>query len=203
MTADERRGFGNIIWLCQSCSTVIDRDPDSYPAEMLKAWKTSAEARASREQGKPLPDEKDIYRMAAMATGTRTPGFYPEAIGNVHKALVDQLEAVDPRFTVSTTYSGGNTTIVLGAKETVCFSIKIGQESADVWRKGLQASIDEGRDSTLPSVPQMPSAPRQQCIYGDESIEQLSGSFVRYPVLTMEPDEGARNFELPTSDWLW
>lgn len=43
------------------------------------------------EQGKRLADEKDIYRMAAMAMGTRTPGFYPEAIGNVHKALVDQL----------------------------------------------------------------------------------------------------------------
>jgi hypothetical protein len=25
----------------------------------------------------------------------------------------------------------------------------------------------------------MPSAPRQQCIYGDESIEQLSGNIVR------------------------
>lgn len=150
MTAEDRRGFGNIIWLCQTCSTIIDRDPDSYPAETLKAWKTSAEARALMEQGKRLPDEKDIYRMAAMAMGTRTPGFYPEAIGNVHKALVDQLEAVDPRFTVSTTYSGSNTTITVGAKETVPFSIKIGQESADVWRKGLQASIDEGREATLP-----------------------------------------------------
>ena len=150
MTAEDRCGFGNIIWLCQTCSTIIDRDPDSYPAETLKAWKTSAEARALMEQGKRLPDEKDIYRMAAMAMGTRTPGFYPEAIGNVHKALVDQLEAVDPRFTVSTTYSGGNTTITVGAKETVSFSIKIAQESADVWRKGLQASIDEGREATLP-----------------------------------------------------
>ncbi|WP_139235484.1 MULTISPECIES: hypothetical protein [Comamonadaceae] len=150
MTAEDRRGFGNIIWLCQTCSTIIDRDPDSYPAETLKAWKTSAEARALMEQGKRLPDEKDIYRMAAMAMGTRTPGFYPEAIGNVHKALVDQLEAVDPRFTVSTAYSGGNTTITVGAKETVSFSIKIAQESADLWRKGLQASIDEGREATLP-----------------------------------------------------
>lgn len=38
----------------------------------------------------------------------------------------------------------------MGAKETVSFSIKIAQESADLWRKGLQASIDEGREATLP-----------------------------------------------------
>lgn len=150
MTVEERRSFGNIIWLCQTCSTIIDRDPDAYSADTLKAWKTSAEARALLEQGKPLPDEKDIYRMAAMAMGNRTPGFYPEAIGNVHKSLVDQLESVDPRFTISTAYSGGNTTIMLGVKETVPFSIKIGPQSVDVWRKGLQASIDEGREATLP-----------------------------------------------------
>ena len=102
------------------------------------------------EQGKRPLDQKDIYRMAAMAMGTRTPGFYPEAIGNVHKSLVDQLESVDPRFTISTAYSGGNTTIMLGVKETVPFSIKIGPQSVDVWRKGLQASIDEGREATLP-----------------------------------------------------
>ncbi|MBY4596105.1 hypothetical protein [Ottowia caeni] len=150
MTADDRRGFGNIIWLCQTCSTIIDRDPDAYPAETLKKWKSSAEASALMEQGKRLPDQKDIYRMAAMAMGNRTPGFYPEAIGNVHKALVDQMEAVDPRFTVSTAYSGGNTTITLSARETVSFSIKVGSESAEAWRKGLQAAIDDGREATLP-----------------------------------------------------
>lgn len=150
MTAEERRGFGNIIWLCQTCSTIIDRDRDLYSAELLQKWKSSAEASALMEQGKRLPDQKDIYRMAAMAMGTRTPVFYPEAIGNVHKALVDQLEAVDPRFTISTAYSGGNTTITVGAKEAVSFSIKIGAESAAVWRKGLQAAIDDGREATLP-----------------------------------------------------
>ena len=150
MTAQDRRGFGNIIWLCQTCSTIIDRDPASYPAKTLKTWKSSAETRALMEQGKRLPDEKDIYRMTAMAMGTRSPGFYPEAIGNVHKALADQLESVDPRFSISTAYSGGNTTITLGVKETVSFSIKIAAESANLWRRGLRAAIDEGREATLP-----------------------------------------------------
>lgn len=150
MTAQERRGFGNIIWLCQTCSTVIDRDPDAYSAEMLKNWKSSAEASARIEQGKRLPNEKDIYRMAAMAMGNRAPGWYPEAIGNVHRALVDQLEAVDPRFTISTAHSDGNTTITVRAKETVPFSIKVGAESAEVWRNGLQAAVDNGSEVTLP-----------------------------------------------------
>ena len=150
MTVEDRRGFGNIIWLCQTCSTIIDRDPKSYPAEALQKWKSSAEARALVEQGKRLPDERDIYRMAAMAMGSKSPGFYPEAIGNVHKALVNQLESVDPRFTISTTYSGGNTTITVGAKEPVSFSIKVGPESAEAWRKGLQAAIDQGCEATLP-----------------------------------------------------
>jgi len=42
MTAEERRGFGNIIWLCQTCSTIIDRDRDLYSAELLQKWKSSA-----------------------------------------------------------------------------------------------------------------------------------------------------------------
>ncbi len=150
MTAEDRSGFGNIIWLCQTCSTIIDRDPDSHPAEKLKKWKSSAEARALMEQGKRLPDEKDIYRMAAMTMGHGSPGFYPEAIGNVHRSLVSQLESVDPRFTVSTAYSGGKTTILVGAKETVAFSIKIGPESAAAWREGLHAAIDGGCEATLP-----------------------------------------------------
>lgn len=150
MTAADRRGFANIIWLCQTCSTIIDRDPKSYPAEKLQRWKSSAEASALMEQGKPLADERDIYRMAAMAMGTKSPGFYPEAVGNVHNALAHQLESVDPRFTIATSYSAGNTTIVLGAKEPVAFSIKVGPESAEAWRKGLRSALDEGCEATMP-----------------------------------------------------
>jgi hypothetical protein len=150
MGTAERRGFGNIIWLCQTCSTIIDRDPNLYTAEVLHKWKETAEAKALLEQGKPPLDERGIYRMAAMAMGNRVPGFYPEAIGNVHRALADQLESIDPRFSISTSYVGENTTITVSAKEPVSFSIKIGQESAEAWRKGLQAAIDEGREETMP-----------------------------------------------------
>ena len=150
MTTQQRRGFENIIWLCQTCSTIIDRDANAYPAEMLQKWKTSAETRALLEQGKRPPDEADVYRMAAMAMGNKVTGFYPQAIENVHGAVVHQLQAVDPRFNISTSYADGKTSITIGAKQHVAIAIKVGSESMSAWRKGLQIAFDQGCAATLP-----------------------------------------------------
>lgn len=45
MTAVERSSLSNGIWLCQSCSVVIDRDPVSYSETTLHAWRRMAEQR--------------------------------------------------------------------------------------------------------------------------------------------------------------
>lgn len=150
MTTQQRRGFENIIWLCQTCSTIIDRDAGSYPSEMLRSWKASAEASALLEQGKRPPNEADVYRMAAMAMGNNASGFYPQAIKNVHGAVINQLQAVDPRFNISTSYINGEASITIGAKQPVAISIKVGVESMDAWRKGLQTALEEGCATTLP-----------------------------------------------------
>lgn len=44
MSRDDRRSIENGIWLCSSCSDLIDKDADSYPVELLKQWKAKAEA---------------------------------------------------------------------------------------------------------------------------------------------------------------
>ena len=36
MTPEERKSFENGIWLCQSCSKLIDTDITRYPKELLQ-----------------------------------------------------------------------------------------------------------------------------------------------------------------------
>ena len=42
MTPEERKSFENGIWLCQSCSKLIDTDITRYPKELLQSWKQLA-----------------------------------------------------------------------------------------------------------------------------------------------------------------
>jgi hypothetical protein len=46
MTSEERSAAENGIWLCQTCSRLIDVDLASHPTEQLREWKTLAEMRA-------------------------------------------------------------------------------------------------------------------------------------------------------------
>ena len=49
MTQEERKSFENGIWLCQSCSKLIDADTVRYPKELLVSWKKVAEELAILE----------------------------------------------------------------------------------------------------------------------------------------------------------
>lgn len=49
MTAQERKSFGNGIWLCQSCSKLIDSDEIRYTVGKLKKWKELSEQMAVLE----------------------------------------------------------------------------------------------------------------------------------------------------------
>lgn len=47
LSPKERQSIRNGIWLCQSCSTLIDRDEQEYTVSVLNRWKEHAERRAS------------------------------------------------------------------------------------------------------------------------------------------------------------
>ena len=49
MTHEERKGLDNGIWLCQSCSKLIDSDARKYTVDLLRQWKAAAEERAEME----------------------------------------------------------------------------------------------------------------------------------------------------------
>lgn len=49
MSAQERKSFENGIWLCQSCSKLIDSDIKRYTVDKLKKWKDISEQMAVLE----------------------------------------------------------------------------------------------------------------------------------------------------------
>ncbi|EGO8087649.1 HNH endonuclease [Enterococcus faecalis] len=55
MTSQERSGFDNGIWLCQSCSKLIDSDSVHFTTTLLKTWKKTAEELAFAELSSSTP----------------------------------------------------------------------------------------------------------------------------------------------------
>jgi len=43
LTSEQRKNISNGIWLCQSCSKLIDSDERLFPVEKLRSWKRAAE----------------------------------------------------------------------------------------------------------------------------------------------------------------
>lgn len=54
LSTEERQGISNGIWLCQSCSVLIDRDTERFSAELLREWRNNAEKSASEKLNKQL-----------------------------------------------------------------------------------------------------------------------------------------------------
>lgn len=49
LTPEQRRAYDNGAWLCATHATLVDKDKQSYPAEVLQRWQKEAENLARRE----------------------------------------------------------------------------------------------------------------------------------------------------------
>ena len=134
MTKKERGSIDNAIWLCRNCSFRIDNDETGYPVNLLYQWKKEAEKKASQEMGKPLPDNKELSNMLAIACGKKTRTFLPNAISNIHYAAEDYLEKLDPRFEVNSSFYQGQTSYLLSAKkgESVNINLKLNSDTSKI-----------------------------------------------------------------------
>lgn len=53
LTREERISSENGIWLCQTCSVLVDKDPLKYPIELLKKWKSDSEEKSMGDVNNP------------------------------------------------------------------------------------------------------------------------------------------------------
>jgi hypothetical protein len=149
MTSEERRSFDNGIWLCASCADLIDRDELAYPAELLREWKSDAELRARDRLGRPQPRAEDAIALTATALTKAPLPFKLNAISNVHAATSEALEQLDPRFAVSTTFTGSKTTFAIQPREDVPMSFHISGAAAGEWKQQVEGLLNHGKSATL------------------------------------------------------
>jgi hypothetical protein len=64
LTSEQRRHPDNGIWVCQTCSHLIDSDVPRFPEDLLRAWKTVAEYQARNSLGKTASESPIEKRLA-------------------------------------------------------------------------------------------------------------------------------------------
>jgi len=149
MSKDERRSADNGIWLCDWCSRMIDQDPSGYSVELLQSWKRQAEQTARQNIGQKLYNDAEATDMLIGATTGTTKRLLPNMIHNVHNAVKQQLEALDPRFAVSTSLSNNALSYHISPKEAVSLELHLFGDRAQANAAGYRALVEHGRDFSV------------------------------------------------------
>ncbi|WP_409279895.1 hypothetical protein [Pseudomonas sp. KCJK8751] len=144
MTSEERRSFDNGIWVCSGCSPKIDGDPLSFPKELLREWKTIAEAKARKEQGR-RPAIDDVKEMLQQALAAQNQKSLATSVSEAIYAQKRSLEALDSRFEVIPSWQHGVTSFELMPRETVNTRWQFETDRHPSYRVGLLSLIEHGR----------------------------------------------------------
>ena len=102
MTTQERKSYENGIWLCQSCSKLIDSDVQRYTVDILKKWKEISEQMAvlELETGKEsgLTTDREIIKFLVYCfdrPAFRDPISQEGRMEDFDKALEDTIIALN------------------------------------------------------------------------------------------------------------
>lgn len=129
MSAEQRKSIDNAIWLCQTCSKLIDTDTVTYSVSLLHAWKMRAERRSNANVGKKYFSEDDVSSKVLEGVIKGIGGFNKNNMSlnimDVVKKQEQSLEALDPRFNVSTTLLDGKFSHRIGIKDGLNASMRM------------------------------------------------------------------------------
>ncbi|WP_406833855.1 hypothetical protein [Pseudomonas asiatica] len=188
MTSQARSSAANGIWLCQSCSKLIDTDEVRFPVELLNEWKFRAEKRAMDLVGKTSigPGELQQKLVEAVANATRLAYTGAGEIGKTPvcgfvRGYEEYLSQLDPRFIIKTTASGNHVAHEISTRpgEKVQVQIRFKDDDAaraanQKWKKYLETG--EGIELKTSDFD----------FFGSPLFEMISNS-QREGVLVLEP----------------
>ncbi|MBI1891717.1 MAG: hypothetical protein HYS18_13785 [Burkholderiales bacterium] len=146
LTQEERKHINNAIWLCSNCATLIDKDPKTYPVELLQQWKKSAELEAQEEMGQIPVSRKTHEQLQALVFGDLPFKRAPDAVSNICHLVASKYKELDPRFDVEIGYQDGKTICTFSATEPVSFAANIANEFALEFREKFNDLISHGKD---------------------------------------------------------
>jgi len=146
MTEEQRRHIDNGLWLCASCSIIIDRDVEIYPAERLFDWKAAAEIRATKALGKRPHSAEEAMRKLIETLDKRPPKLsLAQSITRAHREQEEFLEGLDNRFAVSSQLIDGKPFINIKAREDVSVKFKVSRRPDDGYTEGFKNLFDHGK----------------------------------------------------------
>ena len=94
LTVDQRSDMDNGIWLCQSCSTLIDKDPDKFTVSLLNKWRTEAEDESFNELMKNYPQALKENKPPILEAEITWTGTMRRALGLSYKNRDVYKEAI-------------------------------------------------------------------------------------------------------------
>ncbi len=151
MTREERRSIDNGIWLCANCAKDIDRDVQRFTVEILKQWKASAIATARAELGNQLPSDTETINTLTTALSGNVTDLPVRAVTNIHAAVEQALQNLDPRLSVKSSRVNGETRVGISFNEEVPLNLEISGISRDEFLDRYQSVLDHGDEVKIRS----------------------------------------------------
>lgn len=150
-TEAERKHYNNGVWLCTTCSRLIDVDDGSYSEELLHDWKSQAVAYARDNIGKQLLPREEIESKSLKNTLDYVSGKNSIFSADVPSKMVgfidDHLNQLDSRFSVQTNVINGATLRnIIPLTSNASFAISMNKSDGEIF----QTNLDEMRDTGKP-----------------------------------------------------
>lgn len=141
---EDRKSINNGIWLCVNCATRIDKDVHRFTIEILKQWKRKAEEKALEEMGKIPISRKSYDALKAVTLGEFSRSNVFDAVRQICKLSVNELERIDPRFLVDIEYKDKQATYILLPKENIDCTLSVEGRAAEDFQEKYSAMLDHG-----------------------------------------------------------